>query len=415
MKKRNAHIPPPFDQLRRYVAGELSAAEQHAVERGALAHQEAADTLEGLEKIKQSNIDQEAVLSDLQARLRTRVGKRKRNLPVLWLSQPFRYASAAAVVLAVAWGGYWWSQTNSKEEQASAEISLQVPDVAIPPLPPQATTSAPEKQHNRATLPSVKTPPSSPVSTFEPAPPAAQIDPIDLAQAPAASAAEGMLDTVRVTAQQSTTQREAMPVVSKSLDAKSSQVFTVSGQVFSATDQAPMPGVLITKKGTNQGSTTDNGGNFKLPNIQKGDQIVASFVGYESSKITVKDSLLSPIQLQQDNAALQEVVVASRSKSAKATSRAATPVSGWKAYNDYLKGATRQFLSQNPTVLRGKVVIQFRVEATGELSDFDCLNNAPITLREGAISIIKTGPQWHPRSHKYQPEASKVRLIVRFE
>ncbi|MEO5599406.1 MAG: TonB-dependent receptor [Cyclobacteriaceae bacterium] len=89
----------------------------------------------------------------------------------------------------------------------------------------------------------------------------------------------------------------------------SAQDRQVSGKVTSNETNEGLPGVNIIVKGTSRGTTTDVNGNFQL-NIENNDEIlVYSFIGYETSEVTIGNQTNLNIKLKQDIRALEEVVV----------------------------------------------------------------------------------------------------------
>lgn len=87
----------------------------------------------------------------------------------------------------------------------------------------------------------------------------------------------------------------------------------VMGQVRSKFDNAPLPGVSVQIKGTSLGVQTDLNGLYKLaipPSLKRADiSLVFSFVGMKSKEIKPRN-LIENIILDEDEQALQEVVVA---------------------------------------------------------------------------------------------------------
>lgn len=71
---------------------------------------------------------------------------------------------------------------------------------------------------------------------------------------------------------------------------------------------APMPGVSVSIKGTTQGTITNLDGKYKL-RVEKGNQLVFSFIGMQSQTITYKGQSAIDIVLRDDNVALDDVVV----------------------------------------------------------------------------------------------------------
>ena len=83
---------------------------------------------------------------------------------------------------------------------------------------------------------------------------------------------------------------------------------TVSGTV-TAEDGSGLPGVNVLIQGTTQGTTTDVDGNYTL-NVPSGaTSLIYSFVGYTSQVIVIGNRSVIDILLEEDIAALEEVVV----------------------------------------------------------------------------------------------------------
>ncbi|MEX2569600.1 MAG: TonB-dependent receptor [Cyclobacteriaceae bacterium] len=76
------------------------------------------------------------------------------------------------------------------------------------------------------------------------------------------------------------------------------------------TDQSgePLPGVTIIIEGTNTGTVTDVDGNYAL-DVEQGEVLVFSFVGFESQKRQVGNSNVLNVEMVEDRSSLEEVVV----------------------------------------------------------------------------------------------------------
>lgn len=71
----------------------------------------------------------------------------------------------------------------------------------------------------------------------------------------------------------------------------------------------PLPGANVTLKGTSIGTTTDIKGNFSLNVPEEADILVVSYIGFQTLEITIGNKSTFNIQLQEDMAALDEVVL----------------------------------------------------------------------------------------------------------
>ena len=86
------------------------------------------------------------------------------------------------------------------------------------------------------------------------------------------------------------------------------QNIDVSGNVNDATG-LPIPGVNVIVKNTNNGAITDFDGNFSITNVKIGSTLTVSYVGYVTKEIVVADNSKLSIQLEEDVAKLDEIVV----------------------------------------------------------------------------------------------------------
>lgn len=86
------------------------------------------------------------------------------------------------------------------------------------------------------------------------------------------------------------------------------QNITVSGRVTSS-DGEPLPGVSILVVGTSTGTLTDVGGNYSVGVPNANAQLQYSFIGYETSTVTIDGRSVIDVSLQEEVTSLSEVVV----------------------------------------------------------------------------------------------------------
>ena len=86
------------------------------------------------------------------------------------------------------------------------------------------------------------------------------------------------------------------------------QELTITGKVSSAEDEELLPGVNVFINGTSIGTTTDFDGVYSI-NVNKGDVLTFSFIGFSDKKITVGESLVINVQMDESAESLDEVVV----------------------------------------------------------------------------------------------------------
>lgn len=83
---------------------------------------------------------------------------------------------------------------------------------------------------------------------------------------------------------------------------------TVTGTITSI-DGEELPGVNVLVQGTTTGTTTDLDGNYRLSVPSDATNLVYSFVGFRSQVVAIGNRSVIDIQLEEDVAALEEVVV----------------------------------------------------------------------------------------------------------
>ncbi|RKE92022.1 SusC/RagA family TonB-linked outer membrane protein [Ichthyenterobacterium magnum] len=83
---------------------------------------------------------------------------------------------------------------------------------------------------------------------------------------------------------------------------------TITGTVTSIGDGLPLPGVNVIVKGTSRGVQTDFDGNYAIK-ASNGETLVFSFIGLKDNEIKIGSSNIINVQMQEDIASLDEVVV----------------------------------------------------------------------------------------------------------
>jgi len=84
---------------------------------------------------------------------------------------------------------------------------------------------------------------------------------------------------------------------------------TVSGVVSESATGLPIPGANVIVKGTSNGAVTDFDGNYTIQNVNEDDILVFSFLGFASKEIPYEGQSTLDVQLDEDQATLEEVVL----------------------------------------------------------------------------------------------------------
>lgn len=84
---------------------------------------------------------------------------------------------------------------------------------------------------------------------------------------------------------------------------------TITGKVTDIVDGEPIPGVNIIIKGTANGTTTDFNGNYTITDVNQGDIIIFSYVGFITQEIPFDGNTPINVSMDEDAAELDQVVV----------------------------------------------------------------------------------------------------------
>ncbi len=92
-----------------------------------------------------------------------------------------------------------------------------------------------------------------------------------------------------------------------SSDPEESREIRVTGRITGANDES-LPGVSVLEKGTSNGTTTDNAGNYSLT-VGDNALLVISYIGYEGQEITVAGQSVINVKLAASVKQMDQVVV----------------------------------------------------------------------------------------------------------
>ncbi|CAH8281465.1 TonB-linked SusC/RagA family outer membrane protein [Mariniflexile fucanivorans] len=164
------------------------------------------------------------------------------------------------------------------------------------------------------------------------------------------------------------------------------QQIQVKGKV-TFTDGMPLPGANIIEKGTTNGTQADFDGNFTLSVASKNAILVVSYIGYATREISLNGQTNLNIVLQEDAAALDEIVVVGYGTRKKETlTGSVSSVSG-----EVVKSPTANVTAS----LQGRLPGITATQRTGEpgRDDPSILIRATATLGANAPLIIIDGVQ----------------------
>ena len=440
----------PTELLRRYVAGELPAAEEHTVEAHTLECNLCAEVLEGLEM--QPAAVQEASLAGLRHRLHARVAELATETTPAPAAVPlwnWRPLAAAAVLLLSLGVVAWLALRPATRPEIAARVTSsapvksgtnQLPDNAV-----AGSEAAPARPDLAVVAPDVPSVPSSArrararvltsrkqavARVSVPKPPAED------ALADVRMMEEQGSNLAVVTPEESRTEAavaDKAPPVAEAPEAKAkmARVAVASAPVASTasaeptrliqgrvTDTAgqPMPGATVLVPGTRTGTSTAPDGSFSLTVPAATPQVRVSSIGYTSQTRALRptDSTLA-LALAPDRKQLSEVVVVRREAPPMLPSLGAMPAGGFPALRRYLSDSLDYPEKAFNEHQEGTVRVQFVVGADGSLSDFKVVRKLSPECDEEALRLLKEGPAWFPAVQNNRRVARKVELNIPFK
>jgi len=460
------------NDIERYLKGELTPAEMHALERNALSDPFLAEALEGAAGIPTDEL--EADLHALQASLKERIQSPREKVVPMW-AWPMRIAAGLALLAVSGFIIYSFLQSNNapddlavnKETVAPAEKKTeetkpeQIPseDKGISKSqPPSLGLSKVDKDEEQAVQERVELkvpeytearpqPVEEPVVTEraagitsadeqvsgeaaadkfdddEVSKALKESEPVAITpmRAPEAKAGLKREDAKLAfrTAIADTVVRDKAIKLEPAMNGFISDTRVIRGQVRSAEEGVGLPGVNVMVKAVNIGTVTDMQGNYELTTENTKDtELVFSFIGMQSKEVDANADKVD-VELEQDVSQLSEVVVVGYgaeniTEKESPTIEFATPEGGRVAYKQYLEKNIKypELALQNE--IEGKVTIQFTVEPSGKLTDFKVLKGIGYGCDEEVIRLIKAGPKWTATKRDDEVVKDKVKVRLRF-
>jgi len=445
MNGNDNNIPSfPASVLEKYLNGELSAPEMHAVERAALEDPFLADALEGMALHRQLPGQKtfREDLGELQERLDKKAARPVRRL--------MSWKAAASIILLLGLGmtAYYSLSSKNREQAALAKSVASQHTVPAAILADTFKTSNLTKAaRDSITMRSISSPyPSNtrPKTTIviqpqagirtEPAPTVSNNPrPVQVQASPESWRGDA---TAKKDDRAVFKKREMPASVYKEFDAGQVQSFTSFDSTLlkkskalsaAASDARGIPNQLVfSGKVTNQynqalagaslfmnghnvlATVTDKNGNFsvRLPKSDSTHRLTVAYTGYEEVSMALNPTNRTGnlIHLQPQAANLNEVVVSGFGAKRKEVLRrnidtppkeaslVALPAEGWPAYNSYLE--SRKKTAGLDSTLAGVETISFIVNKIGALSSFKVDRSISPAHDSAAIRMIQLGPSW---------------------
>ncbi len=167
----------------------------------------------------------------------------------------------------------------------------------------------------------------------------------------------------------------------------------VKGKITDKTSNIPLMGVNVLVKGTTQGTISDFDGNFEIANINMGDILVFTSLGYHDKEVAVTSTTLN-VEMTESVEALDEVVLIGYGTAKKSDLTGAVDVLSSKDFNEGAVVSADQLLTGKMAGVRITTnggqpdsAPNIRIRGGSSLS----ANNNPLIVIDG-IPIDNTNP-----------------------
>jgi TonB family protein len=444
--------------IQRYLRGEMSLAEQHALEKAALSDPFLAEALEGLSNLTETELAED--LANVSAELETQT-EHVWQIPAVGTKRMAAEASASfageakvasapkhigktggswiwplrvAALLIVLIGGYFSIPLLFNKPQEDLTVNQEKvvdskPEAGLTLTDTTATTASKVKEEKAAVvskpLPNAKAKTDTkPVLAQAEKDTLTQVAETELKQSEKIAAITEA--PVVVAESQKSLADKIQEEIKKETVAGSrlkstvvSENYIIQGRVLAEEDQTPLPGVNVLIKGTTTGAVTDMNGHYQVISTLPNPTLQYSFIGLQTQEVAVKQPGELNVEMKTDVSQLSEVVITGYSPAGADPNREpviklAQPAGGLRAYDKYLKNSLlypQQALENN---VKGRVTVSFTVHTDGTVDEFNVLKGLGFGCDEEVIRLVKDGPKWSPTTQDGEPVESEVRVRVKF-
>ncbi|UBM57790.1 carboxypeptidase-like regulatory domain-containing protein [Marinilongibacter aquaticus] len=382
----NKGIHSEEERVRAYFAGELTAAEMHALEKEALLKPLLNDLLLAELELRTQEVDKKEALERIQKRIQYK-GEKKKFSP--W----WKYSGIAAAVVLLVLLGYQVVNLGLKTE----EIELATIPAQKENISPKIESATPSKeleideQPKEIAKEKVLAQQKKPITETE-----------RDKSSTLASVEERTVTQVDEVQLPEVTVRGYHTQQKKSLLGNAvRRILFLEGRVKSKDDGSPLPGAIVSIKGTDKVVLTGKNGSFKLEMPDSSAVISVDYVGFDRKELALNE-FAGEIELVPDHTALSEIVVTGYDGT-YSENRKAEPLEGWKAFK-----ASQTILAE----YSGKVVVSFEIDEEGEMQNIKFKKRLNDTADKRVLEILDQFKLWRPET--FEGEFVKSRHRVKF-
>ncbi|WP_444106981.1 carboxypeptidase-like regulatory domain-containing protein [Bacteroides sp.] len=400
-----------------YIRGLRKGKEAHRLEKESMQDPFLADAMDGYNQVEGNH---EQRIEKLRMQVSAHSAKKKNTYAITW-------SIAACLIIGFGISSYFLFLKKSMTDEvfiAEESVSTKLAEPATPPTPAIPATptvpATPQKEIALATT-KVKTD-STPISEIT----ARQADKKDMiAKIQTTSQPQGAPVAAVPMMEEVPEETAALQEVVATIDTfesesdkkmKMAKVATILPQnnmikgIVTDEKGEPLIGASVAYKGTNIGTITNMNGEFSLVKKDGKKQLTAQFIGYDPVEIRVDTSRTMLIAMNENQQALNEVVVVGYgAKKKKKSVTAGTvvkgdeqankditpqPVIGKRNYQKYLKENLVRPTDEKCAQVKGKVILTFLVNKEGRPFYIKVKESLCESADKEAIRLIQEGPDW---------------------
>lgn len=400
-----------------YIRGLRKGKEAHRLEKESMQDPFLADAMDGYNQVEGNH---EQRIEKLRMQVSAHSAKKKNTYAITW-------SIAACLIIGFGISSYFLFLKKSMTDEvfiAEESVSTKLAEPAAPPTPAIPATptvpATPQKEIALATT-KVKTD-STPISEIT----ARQADKKDMiAKIQTTSQPQGAPVAAVPMMEEVSEETAALQEVVATMDTSESesdkkmklakvaavlpQNNMIKGRVTDKKGE-PIIGASVAYKGTNIGTITNMNGEFSLVKKDDKKRLTAQFIGYDPVEIRVDTSRTMLIAMNENQQALNEVVVVGYgAKKKKKSVTAGTvvkgdeqankditpqPIIGKRNYQKYLKENLVRPTDEKCAQVKGKVILTFLVNKEGRPFYIKVKESLCESADKEAIRLIQEGPDW---------------------
>lgn len=410
MNNSQPHIEFTQAEIQRYLAGKMSSAERHAIEKAALQDPFLSDAIEGYTILNDNEAEQRL------AAIKNQVLQSKPEAKIVALNTKNKkyWLQIAAAVLLIAGAGIITVYLNNKptiQNQEIAKITIP-PTVKNEPVTPPASINSVEP--STALVKEEKK--QVPIKLKEES--VRNKEKLAEVSAPMADLASVSQEKIIVQNKIDLNQANATIAQPNAALQPSSVDRSISGRI---TDEAGKPIATASIYLNKKAYITDKNGSFSI-NTTESDTLPAtvSALGFEPIKANLQSTKENNIILKQNNQSLSEVVVvgygaAKEKKSISSTTTNSVqeliPNGGWGNYEAYLKESIALAKDSSQTDEYTGTELEITISPDGKPIKVNILNSYNRELVKKITKAIENGPGWVNPSRKQV----KKKLLIKVQ